>query len=305
MLRTVAQQYLLYRWYQAGTCGIPLAATPGNSNHEQGRALDTGSYATWDTILDDYGWDWYGNSDVYHFTYTGPGWVNLQGTDVLAFQRLWNRNHPEDLIDEDGIYGPQTGARLSASPADGFPLGAEGCCGDVTATGECAGNLLRRCGGAGLEERDCAAEGLVCGLNPATQQNDCLDPCGDLTATGRCEGNVLRWCDGGPQSSDCAAEGLVCGADPGTGDPACIDPGTSPDGGTPGPDSGTPGPDSGTPGPDGSAPADAGSTPDGGPGGPGWATNGCACTAHASPDAGLPLLLLIASVLLLRRRRRQ
>src|SRR2546421_685721 len=32
MLRTVAQQYLLYRWYQSGTCGIGLAATPGTSN---------------------------------------------------------------------------------------------------------------------------------------------------------------------------------------------------------------------------------------------------------------------------------
>src|SRR4029077_7429710 len=32
--RTLAQQYLLYKWYQAGQCGISLAATPGNSNHE-------------------------------------------------------------------------------------------------------------------------------------------------------------------------------------------------------------------------------------------------------------------------------
>ena len=31
MLRTVAQQYLLYHWYQAGQCSISLAATPGTS----------------------------------------------------------------------------------------------------------------------------------------------------------------------------------------------------------------------------------------------------------------------------------
>ena len=34
------------------------------------------------------------------------GWhataVDLRGQDVLAFQRLWNRNHPEDKIGEDG-----------------------------------------------------------------------------------------------------------------------------------------------------------------------------------------------------------
>ena len=47
MLRTVAQQYLLYQWYLAGTCGISLAATPGNSNHETGVALDGQQYNTW------------------------------------------------------------------------------------------------------------------------------------------------------------------------------------------------------------------------------------------------------------------
>jgi hypothetical protein len=36
MLRTVAQQYLLYTWYQNGQCGIGLAAKLGNSNHETG-----------------------------------------------------------------------------------------------------------------------------------------------------------------------------------------------------------------------------------------------------------------------------
>ncbi len=29
MFRTVAQQYLLYRWYKLGKCGIGLAASPG------------------------------------------------------------------------------------------------------------------------------------------------------------------------------------------------------------------------------------------------------------------------------------
>src|SRR5207237_133504 len=34
MLRTIAQQYLLYRWYQNGACWIGVAAKPGNSNTE-------------------------------------------------------------------------------------------------------------------------------------------------------------------------------------------------------------------------------------------------------------------------------
>src|SRR5688572_30789096 len=45
MLRTVAQQYLLWNWYQAGRCGISLAAKPGNSNHESGLAIDIHEYA--------------------------------------------------------------------------------------------------------------------------------------------------------------------------------------------------------------------------------------------------------------------
>jgi len=41
MFRTVAQQYLLYRWFAQGRCGISAAATPGRSNHESGRALES------------------------------------------------------------------------------------------------------------------------------------------------------------------------------------------------------------------------------------------------------------------------
>ena len=120
MLRTVAQQYLLYRWYQNGTCNISLAATPGTSNHESGLAIDVGNYSAWKAPLAAQGFTWLGSSDVVHFDYSGAGTVNLKGKDVLAFQKLWNLNNPSDLITEDGIYGPQTGGRLAQSPADGF-----------------------------------------------------------------------------------------------------------------------------------------------------------------------------------------
>jgi len=125
MLRTVAQQYMLYAWYLAGKCGIPLAATPGNSNHESGLALDTSDYNAWRSTLESHGFDWLGSSDVYHFDYAGGGTINLYGEDVLAFQKLWNQNNPGDLIDEDGVYGPQTEARIKQSPADGFPGGVD------------------------------------------------------------------------------------------------------------------------------------------------------------------------------------
>ncbi len=128
MLRTVAQQYLLYRWYQLGTCGVGLAATPGNSNHETGLAIDVQQYNTWKPILEAKGFAWLGANDPVHFDYVGPGAVDYRGTDVLAFQQLWNFNHPEAPIDEDGDYGPQTEGALKQAPAEGFAIGAE--CGE-------------------------------------------------------------------------------------------------------------------------------------------------------------------------------
>lgn len=123
MLRTVAQQYLLYNWSIAGKCGIQLAAKPGSSNHESGLAIDVQEYNTWKSALQSHGFKWFGDSDVVHFDYVGAGAVDYRGTDVLAFQQLWNINHPGDKIDEDGAYGPQTEARLKQSPAEGFATG--------------------------------------------------------------------------------------------------------------------------------------------------------------------------------------
>jgi hypothetical protein len=121
MLRSVAAQYLLYVWYQQGLCGIGDAATPGSSNHESGLALDVSEFATWQAALEAHDFTWCGAGDEVHFTYSGPGAVDLRTDSVLAFQRLWNYNHPADPITEDGDYGPQTGARIGASPQDGFP----------------------------------------------------------------------------------------------------------------------------------------------------------------------------------------
>jgi MYXO-CTERM domain-containing protein len=120
--RTVAQQYLLYRWWQNGQCGIPAAATPGRSNHESGRALDVGNYSTWKATLETHGWMQDVPGDPVHFDHVASG--DSRGMDVHAFQRLWNRNNPNDLIDEDGVYGPMTADRLAAAPAEGFPVGA-------------------------------------------------------------------------------------------------------------------------------------------------------------------------------------
>lgn len=126
-LRTLPQQYLLYRWYKTGRCGISLAALPGKSNHETAVAIDIEDSSGWRSSLTNAGFRWLGSSDPVHYDFTGAGAVDLRGISITAFQRLWNRNHPEDRIDEDGLYGDETEKRLARSPVGGFPIGADTC----------------------------------------------------------------------------------------------------------------------------------------------------------------------------------
>jgi uncharacterized protein (TIGR03382 family) len=119
--RTVAQQYLLYRWYQLGRCGITAAATPGRSNHESGRAVDLQNYSSVVSPMSARGWAHDVPGDPVHFDHLSS--PDIRGKDVLAFQRLWNRNNPADKISEDGAYGPQTESRLKQAPATGFAVG--------------------------------------------------------------------------------------------------------------------------------------------------------------------------------------
>ena len=122
--RTIAQQYLLYRWYENGQCGISLAAVPGNSNHETGIAVDLGNYASVIGLMSSHGWTHsYPSSDPVHFDYTAGGTIDLRSESVLAFQKLWNLNNPGAKIAEDGAYGPITASKIAASPATGFAKG--------------------------------------------------------------------------------------------------------------------------------------------------------------------------------------
>ena len=121
--RTVAQQYLLYRWKLAGRCGITAAATPGRSNHESGRAIDLGNWSTRVGVMGRHNFAHDVPGDPVHFDNTRS--PDNRGKDVRAFQRLWNRNHPGDPITVDGIWGSQTASRLKQAPATGFARGAQ------------------------------------------------------------------------------------------------------------------------------------------------------------------------------------
>lgn len=119
--RTVAQQHILYSWYEMGSCDIALAARPGLSNHEDGLAIDTPDFDEWRTALEVQDWEWLGDNDEVHFTYMGSGVRDDIGSiGVQAFQQLWNKNNPNDQIEAEGLFGTETAKRLNQSPAEGF-----------------------------------------------------------------------------------------------------------------------------------------------------------------------------------------
>jgi hypothetical protein len=162
-LRTLPQQFVLYRWYQLGRCGITLAATPGTSNHESGLAVDVQDNAGWRSFFLAEGWHWQGASDPVHYDLEGG--VDLKGLSILAFQRVWNRNHPEDPIDEDGLYGAQTEARLTSSPIGGFPIGAV--CTDEPGPGQGGGGAGGSGGNSGGGSGGSMSGGAAGGASPA------------------------------------------------------------------------------------------------------------------------------------------
>jgi N-acetylmuramoyl-L-alanine amidase len=115
--RTIAQQMLLYndRFHNPNP-----VAPPGASNHQTGLAIDIEDPRGWEPYLIQYGWNPL-PGDPPHFDYEGDGTIDLRSKSILAFQQLWNQNHPHEMIDEDGGFGGQTEDALNRSPAPGFP----------------------------------------------------------------------------------------------------------------------------------------------------------------------------------------
>lgn len=130
--RDVGMQYFDWYWGQRLSFA---AARPGASNHQGGQAMDVEYHAFWRQRLIDYGWSWpYGDADQPHFEWIRNNTPDLKVESVRAFQRLWNRNNPNDPIGEDGAWGPQTEARMQQTHAEGFVFG--GC--DIDRDGHAA-----------------------------------------------------------------------------------------------------------------------------------------------------------------------
>ncbi len=119
--RTVAQQHILYRIFQQAPRLIPQAAKPGNSNHENGLAIDVNNYNAWKPYLLANGWNCLGGNDPVHF-FENNGRTDVDDLGVKAFQTLWNRFNPNDLMTVDGKFGAQTAAKMDRCPLGGFVL---------------------------------------------------------------------------------------------------------------------------------------------------------------------------------------
>lgn len=120
--RTIAQQLLLKRW--GGSCNYWVVDPPGKSKHQNGLAIDVSENTVdgWKPFLEKHGWQWLGERDKVHFTYLGGGTQDIRSSAMLAMQKLWNKNHPNERITEDGDYGSQTEDALNRSPAMGFEI---------------------------------------------------------------------------------------------------------------------------------------------------------------------------------------
>ena len=126
--RDIGMQYYS-RWYNENCDSSFDAAVPGQSNHQGGRAIDVRYWDFWWDALIEHGFEHPIVTDNPHFELIGTAAFRaeseeLKSLSILAFQRLWNRNNPDDLVGEDGIYGASTKARLGMSPVEGFAIGA-------------------------------------------------------------------------------------------------------------------------------------------------------------------------------------
>ena len=190
--RTVADQYVLYN---SGGCGV--AASPGRSNHQSGRAVDVNNWSAARTALQNEGCVWFGSSDAVHFDCPGD---DRRSDAILAFQMLWNINNPGDRLAEDGVYGPMTDSRLGRTPAAGFPM--DGC----TCTPACDGNTAVA---ADCSRTDCGAD--TCVADGGSARCEAPAVCPPTGTSSECvSATEVRTCTEGVESTATCPDGQMC-----------------------------------------------------------------------------------------------
>lgn len=225
--RDVAMQYFS-RWRTENCDPDFPAAVPGNSNHQGGRAIDVQSYNFWWDTLEEFGFEHPLPNDRPHFEYVGDAQFRAESEElktlgILAFQVLWNKNHPNDLIDEDGLYGPETKERLGSSPVEGFPIWgcedggedpevppedcevqpcAEGCAQDL-----CDAYCADEPCGEGCPIEACDAQCADDPCAPGCDHSECPQLCEDFPCDEGCPKMQCRaFCLRNPCAPECGAE---------------------------------------------------------------------------------------------------
>lgn len=111
--RPLSEQYVIYK-----TPACAIFDEPGSDSHQSGTAIDVQNWEeARDALIASGCTQPQPEALPVHFECGG---MDMRGNAVLSFQTLWNINRPDDLIAEDGDYGPQTEARLRMTPATGF-----------------------------------------------------------------------------------------------------------------------------------------------------------------------------------------
>lgn len=223
--RDVAMQYYS-RWYKENCNASFDAAIPGESNHQGGRAIDVRYYDFWFDILLAHGFEHPIPTDRPHFELVGTAAfraesAELQRLSITAFERLWNRNNPDDRIPEDGVYDEATKARLGQAPVEGFEIGP---CAPGTG-GDDAGAPDAGATDAGTDADDDADAGTSDAGGDASDDGGPTDVTPDSTADAQADpDDPSDLADGGDGSDADAAD-----ADSGRPGDANGDPVTSPD----------------------------------------------------------------------------
>lgn len=120
-LRTAVAQHILYQWSLKNKCGITVAATPGNSNHNGGLAIDTTS-SKYMRPMKNAGWT-QPPGDSVHLDYpiSDVPLSQLGPVTIKAFQSLYNQNVPlAQRIPVTGIYDDATGVAMDSVVTSGF-----------------------------------------------------------------------------------------------------------------------------------------------------------------------------------------
>lgn len=117
--------HTLLRWKKEQCDGTLVAPRLVDSPLLGGLAAEVPFYSTWRVSLlaahfvhnaerSPSLFEWRGGADA------AAAHRALHTQSIEAFQRLWNLNHPDDLLTVDGVYGDATASRVLRAPVAGF-----------------------------------------------------------------------------------------------------------------------------------------------------------------------------------------